>query len=67
MTHEHEWGDVETSRFSGTVHRKCKVYGCNNITLDLDNPEEEDEEYNYNGGTSCCGDYHYADCPIRTG
>lgn len=18
-------------------------------------------------GTSCCGDYHYADCPIRTG
>ena len=20
-----------------------------------------------NQGTSCCGDYHYADCPIRTG
>ena len=60
--HEHRWGDVEISRFSGTVHRKCMEYGCNNITLDVDEPEDDNYE-----GTSCCGDYHYADCPIRTG
>ena len=64
MTHDHEWGDVETSRFSGTVHRKCRVYGCNNITLDIDGPEDDDDQAL---GPCGCNDYHYADCPIRTG
>lgn len=40
---EHEWGEVETSRFSGNPHRKCQVAGCNVITLDLSDDEEDEE------------------------
>jgi hypothetical protein len=44
MEHEHEWGEVEQAIFTGNPHRKCKVYGCNQITLDIDDydPEEDD-------------------------
>ena len=41
--HEHQWGGIETSRMSGTVHRKCKVVGCNIINL-LDDDDDNDEE-----------------------
>jgi hypothetical protein len=61
MEHEHQWGAITHSRYAGTVHRPCLVVGCTIINLDFD---EEDDD---NEGTSCCGDYHYADCPIRTG
>lgn len=30
----HEWGEVEHSRFTGTPHRKCK--NCKFISLDLE-------------------------------
>ena len=63
MAHTHEWGEVEHSRFTFNPHRKCKVYGCNQITLDLDDPEEEE----YTLGSCGCTDYHMADCPTRTG
>ena len=36
--HEHEWGPVETSRFTGNPHRKCLT--CGEITLDLDDEDD---------------------------
>ncbi len=39
--HEHVWGPVEKARFTGNPHRKCRVAGCSEITLDLD---EEDND-----------------------
>jgi len=39
----HEWGEVEYARFTGNPHRKCKVYGCSAITLDLDDDDAEEE------------------------
>lgn len=62
-THVHEWNDeVEISRFSGNPHRKCKVTGCNFITLDWGDDDDD-------GSMGSCGciDYHYADCPTRGG
>jgi hypothetical protein len=45
MEHEHEWGEVEQAIFTGNPYRRCKVYGCNQITLDIDNDYEEDSWY----------------------
>jgi hypothetical protein len=45
MEHEHEWGEVEQAIFTGNPYRRCKVYGCNQITLDIDNDYEEDSCY----------------------
>lgn len=45
--HDHVWGEVESSRLAGTPHRKCVVEGCRDITLDLsddEDPEDEDED-----------------------
>jgi hypothetical protein len=71
MTHAHEWGGVEISRFSGNPHRKCKLYGCNIITLDVDDPNEDVPliRGTDDGSLGSCGciDYHYADCPTRGG
>ena len=41
--HEHEWGDVEYGVFTGNPYRNCTVYGCRHITLDIDDPDEEEE------------------------
>lgn len=40
--HEHVWGAVQRSRFTGTIFRKCIVVGCNQITLDM--PDDEGDE-----------------------
>ncbi len=40
--HEHVYGPVELSRFTGNPHRKCTVPGCKFITLDL---TDEDDDY----------------------
>ena len=41
--HEHRFAEVwETSRFAGTVHRKCVEPGCREITLD--GWEDDDDE-----------------------
>jgi len=37
--HEHRFGPFETSRFAGTLHRKCQEPGCKEITLDGDDDE----------------------------
>lgn len=37
--HDHEWGPVETSRFTGNPHRRCQHPGCDEITLDLTDEE----------------------------
>lgn len=45
--HEHDWGPIEYSRFSGNPHRACQIEGCRFITLDLDDENEswdEDEQ-----------------------
>ena len=61
--HEHRWSEtVEVSRFTGTPHLRCLKYGCREITLDLEDPREEDSL-----GACGCTDYHMADCPTRTG
>jgi hypothetical protein len=60
--HTHEWGEVEQAIFTGNPYRRCKVYGCNQITLDIDGPEEDETL-----GSCGCTDYHMADCPTRTG
>lgn len=40
--HEHIWGELESSRFGGIIHRKCQVEDCKFINAyDAD----EDEEY----------------------
>jgi len=40
--HHHRFAEVwETSRFAGTVHRKCTFPGCETVTLD--GWEEDDE------------------------
>lgn len=40
MQHQHEYGDLETARLTGTVHRKCMVSGCDVIcALDDDDPQ----------------------------
>ncbi len=47
LASEHVWGDVEIARFTGNPYRRCKVDGCNFISLDLDEEEEyepSDEE-----------------------
>lgn len=40
-SHDHEWGDVEVSHFTGTPHRKCQVVGCRHVTLDLSDDEDD--------------------------
>jgi hypothetical protein len=39
--HEHEWGEMELSRWGGEPHRKCQVPFCKFISIDF---EEEDSE-----------------------
>jgi len=39
----HPWGQVEYALITGNPHRKCKVYGCSAITLDLDDDDAEEE------------------------
>jgi len=62
--HTHQWGEVETSRFTGNVHRKCKVEGCNHVTLDIeeDTPlirgTDEDDTGEFTLGSCGCTDYH---------
>jgi hypothetical protein len=41
--HEHEWGPVESARFTGNPHRKCQHPGCTEITLDCEDEEDEDD------------------------
>ena len=36
IEHEHEWGPVEHSLFTGNPHRKCQHPGCREITMDLE-------------------------------
>lgn len=38
--HQHEWGPVESARFTGNPHRKCLT--CGEITLDLDDDDGTD-------------------------
>ncbi len=38
--HGHEFGEVETSRLTGSPHRKCQIAGCKQISLDLDDDFE---------------------------
>lgn len=40
-THEHIWGPVEYSHFTGTPHRKCQADDCRFISLDLEDDEDE--------------------------
>ena len=40
---KHEWGEVEYGYITGNPHRKCKVDGCSQITLDLDDDDAEEE------------------------
>ena len=35
--HDHEWGDVELSRFTGNPHRKC--LHCSAVNLDLEDDD----------------------------
>lgn len=43
--HECQWGDLEASRFGGTIHRKCTVDGCRVINAyDDDDYSDEDAE-----------------------
>lgn len=59
---EHKRGEVETAQLTGNPHRKCQV--CNEITLDLN--DEEDEECEH--GNAVLSDdnepatYHCPDC-----
>jgi len=62
MEHEHKWGDLERSRFSGMVLRRCKVVGC-----DIVNALDDDDYESDTLGSCGCIDYHYADCPTRQG
>ncbi len=34
--HVHKFGPFERSRFAGTLHRKCQVPGCRDVSLDGD-------------------------------
>ena len=44
-THEHQWSEtVEKAIFTGNPYRSCTVYGCRQVTLDLDDPEDYDSE-----------------------
>jgi len=42
--HEHVWGNLERSRFAGTVHRKCTVDGCRFVKA-LEDDEQPSETY----------------------
>lgn len=42
--HEHVWGLVELSRFTGNPHRKCQVSGCKCINMDLSDESESESE-----------------------
>lgn len=51
------------TRFTGnTVCSECGL-----LPLDDEDYYSECLSKPYEPATSCCGDYHYADCPIRTG
>lgn len=40
--HHHEWGELEHSRFAGTLHRKCLDPDCRHIKA-LEDEEDGDE------------------------
>jgi len=42
--HEHVWGDLESSRFAGTVHRKCTVDGRRFVKA-LEDDEQPGSEF----------------------
>ncbi len=33
LTHEHQWGPIEHSRMSRTIHQKCQVPHCKEINI----------------------------------
>ncbi len=39
LAHVCQWGEWERSNLAGTLHRKCQVAGCKNVTLDGDDDE----------------------------
>lgn len=41
VDHDHVYGPVELSRYTGNPHRKCQVDGCSFISLDLEDGEGE--------------------------
>jgi len=38
--HQHRWGAVTVSRFTGTPSRPCLVDGCRVVSLDLSDDDE---------------------------
>ena len=40
----HEWGEVEIARLTGNPHRKCQVVGCDVVSLDLNDDDDDTTE-----------------------